>query len=222
MKINRLEIKTDKLNAQLHFYRDVLGLVTRDENDHSFEVLIGYSVLKFISSRNFTPYHIAIHIPNKQEENALLWLKEKVEILKNEGDEIVDFPAWNARSVYFYDEDKNVMELISRRNFHAPDSPEFSQKNFLGIAEIGLPTTNIREKFDLLNSHFHLEKFDGNFEVFCAIGDNNGLFIAIDKNKKVWFPTNDKAYSSNFRIKFTNRGNAYSFNFKEDSLERTP
>ncbi len=221
MKINRLEIKTGNLNAQLQFYRDILGLETTGLNENSFEVIIGYSVLKFISSKNFTPYHIAIHIPNKQEEKSLAWLKNRLEILKNEGEEIVDFPAWNARSVYFYDADDNIMEFISRRNFLTPESGEFSEKSLVGIAEIGLPTANIREKFELLNKHFLLEKFDGDFEVFCAMGDDIGLLITIDKNKKDWFPTNDRAFSSDISIEFTHQDVEHNFKFQNDIIEIT-
>ncbi|HSJ11087.1 MAG TPA: VOC family protein [Gillisia sp.] len=219
MKINRLEISTGNLKAQLKFYRNLLGLAIKGEDENSFEVAIGFSILKFTSSTSFTPYHIAIHIPDKQEEKALIWLKSRVDILKNEDEEIVDFSAWNARSVYFYDADHNIMEFISRRNFFKNGTDEFSEKSMLGIAETGLPTSDIREKFDLLNKHFNLEKFDGDFNVFCAIGDDLGLLITIDKNKKDWFPTNDKAFSSNFKIEFTHQNLEYSFIFQEDSLE---
>ncbi|QED36380.1 VOC family protein [Antarcticibacterium arcticum] len=219
MKIKRLEIKTGNINAQLDFYRNVMGLKTRDVNEESFELLLGYSILKFISAKNFTPYHMAFHIPDKQEEKALEWLKDKVAILKNEGKEIIDFPAWNARSVYFYDRDGNIIEFISRRDFNTSEPKDFSAKSLLGIAEIGLPTANIKEKFDLLNKQCELEIFDGNFEVFCAIGDDSGLLITIDKNKKDWFPTQDKAYSSNFSINFTHKDGEYNFDFNNDCLE---
>ena len=219
MKINRLEILTGNLKAQLQFYRDLLGLETRGENENFFEIIVGYSVLKFTSSTNFTPYHIAIHIPDKQEEKALVWLKNRVEVLKNGDEEIVDFSAWDARSVYFYDADGNIMEFISRRSFFKPGSDKFSEKSLLGIAEIGLPTANIPEKFDLLNKHFLLEKFDGDFNVFCAIGDDLGLLITIDKNKKDWFPTHEKASSSDFKIQFNHQNTEHSFDFKNDTLE---
>src|SRR5680860_1374134 len=201
MKIEKLEIATADIGKQLHFYRDLLGLEIRDQEERSFEIVMGFSILKFRQDNNFTPYHIAIHIPDKQAGIALTWLKSRVSILKNDLDEIVDFSAWDAKSVYFYDEDKNIMEFIARGNFNKP----FSGKSLLGIAEIGLATNNIEEKFNFLQQNCGLEIFDGNFGKFCAIGDHQGLLITINKKLKNWFPTGDEAFSSDFRIEFSHK-----------------
>jgi len=219
MKIEKLEIATADIKKQLHFYRDLLGLEIRDQKEKSFEIVIESSILKFRQDKNFTPYHIAIHIADKQEEKALAWLKTRVSILKNGQDEIVDFSAWDAKSVYFYDEDKNIMEFISRRNFNKPASEVFSGKSLLGIAEIGLATKDIEEKFNFLHRQCGLEVFDGNFEKFCAIGDHQGLLIAINKKLKDWFPTGDEAFLSDFRIEFSHKGASYDLDFINDCLK---
>ncbi len=219
MKIEKLEIATADIGKQLHFYRDLLGLEIRDLKDRSFEIVMGFSILKFRQDTYFTPYHIAIHIPNKQERIALTWLKSRVSILKNNLDEIVDFSAWDAKSVYFYDEDKNIMEFISRLDFNKAFSEVFSEKSFLGIAEIGLATNNIEEKFNFLQQNCDLEIFDGNFEKFCAIGDHQGLLITINKKLKDWFPTGDEAFSSDFRIEFSHKGSKYDLDFINDCLK---
>lgn len=205
MKIVSLEISTTRLLKQLRFYRDTLGLEIKKEEEDSFEVLLGYSVLKFRESEDATPYHIAFHIPDQQEHQALKWLRSRVEILRDEKQEIIDFSGWNAKSIYFYDEDLNILELISRRDFNKPESTDFSEKNILGIAEVGLATAFIEEKYQFLHQKCGLEVFDGNFENFCAIGDDKGLLITIDKNLKDWFPTGDEAFGSEFRIKFEHR-----------------
>ncbi|MFO7720079.1 MAG: VOC family protein [Gillisia sp.] len=219
MKITELEIATTRLLKQLKFYRDTLGLEIKKEDEDSFEVILGYSVLKFQQTEDAFPYHIAFHIPDKQEHQALKWLKKRVEILKDNQEEIVDFSGWNAKSIYFYDEDFNILELISRRDFNKPESPDFSEKNMLGIAEVGLATAFIEEKYQFLHQKFGLEVFDGDFENFCAIGDEKGLFITIDKNLKDWFPTGDEAFSSNFRIKFEHQGKNCEVAFGKDRLE---
>lgn len=219
MKIEKLEIAAADIGKQLHFYRDLFGLEIRDQQERSFEIVVGSSILKFRQDTHFTPYHIAIHIPDKQEEKALAWLKSRVSILKNDQDEIVDFSAWDAKSVYFYDEDKNIMEFISRRDFNKPVSEVFSEKSLLGIAEIGLATNDIEEKFNFLHQQFKLEVFDGNFEKFCAIGDHQGLLITINKKLKDWFPNGDQAFSSDFKIEFSHKGSNYDLDFINDCLK---
>lgn len=219
MKIEKLEIATADIGKQLHFYRDLLGLEIRDQKERSFEIVMGFSILKFRHDKKFTPYHIAIHIPDKQEGIALTWLKSRVSILKNNLDEIVDFSAWGAKSVYFYDEDKNIMEFIARGNFNKPFSDVFLEKSLLGIAEIGLATNNIEEKYNFLQKNCGLEVFDGNFEKFCAIGDHQGLIITINKKLKDWFPSGDEAFSSDFRIGFSHKGSNYDLDFINDCLK---
>lgn len=219
MKIIELEISTTRLLKQLRFYRDTLGLEIRKEDEDSFQVALGYSVLRFQQSEDATPYHIAFHIPDKQEYKALKWLKARVKILENNHEEIIDFSGWNAKSIYFYDEDFNILELISRRDFNKPESSDFSEKNILGIAEVGLATAFIEEKYQFLHQKCGLEIFDGNFENFCAIGDDKGLLITIDKNHKDWFPTGDEAFGSDFRIKFDHKNKNYEVIFSHDRLE---
>lgn len=221
MRIERLEIKSRNLTAQLKFYRDLLGVERCRYEENSFEVKMGYSMVKFVQDENATPYHIALHIPDKQEGQALTWIKERVPVLKNSNEEIIDFSGWNAKSVYFYDEDKNIMEFIARRNFFKPQSAIFSEESILGVAEVGLAVENIQQKYNFLKEKCGLEIFDGNFEKFCAIGDDEGLLITIDKNKKDWFPTDDKAYASSFRLTFSHSGHTSQIQFDGNNLSMT-
>ena len=219
MKIHKLQIYSDNIKEQLRFYRDQLNLSIIDYSEDHFEVETGYSTIKFQQKENATAYHIAFHIPDNQHNEALEWVKERVPVLEGNGQEIVDFMAWNAKSLYFYDEDKNIIEFISRESFSKPESALFSEKTILGISEVGLVTENIQEKFDFLNSNFQLEKYDGDFEHFCAIGDDEGLLITINQKLKDWFPTDDKAYKSEFKIEFTHQGKKNSLVFENDKLK---
>jgi hypothetical protein len=218
MKIEKLEIRSANLGEQLKFYRDLLELETKNYNGKSFELTVGYTQIKFIQDAAATPYHIAIHIPDRQEKEALRWVKERVAVLKNNNDEIIDFSGWDAKSVYFYDKDKNIMEFIARRRFNEPKTPIFSEKSLVGLAEVGLATHHIESKFEFLKKNCHLEVFDGNFEKFCAVGDDKGLLITINKELKDWFPTNDKAYASPFSIWFSHGDNTCALKFEEDQL----
>lgn len=218
MEIEKLEIKTPNLKAQKEFYGITLSLEIQNENANSFEVIIGSSVLKLAEDNTATPYHIAFHIPPEGINEALNWIKERMEIQKNGNDEIVDFSAWNAESLYFYDADKNILEFISRSHLYPKANQDFSEKSILGIAEIGLVTNNIKQNFKALNETIGLEKYDGNFDNFCAIGDDKGLIIIIDKNKKDWFPTNDKAFVSDFSMTISHNDQSYNLNFEKDQL----
>lgn len=220
MKITKLQLYTSNLQEQLRFYRDTLNLEVLESTGDYFEVLTGYTQLRFQKKTNATPYHFAFHIPGEQEEIALEWLKERVAILHGNGQEIVDFPAWNAKSIYFYDVDDNIVEFISRTNLHKPKSALFSEKSILGISEIGLVTSNIKEQLEFLNSEANLEKYDGNLENFCAIGDDHGLLITINNELKDWYPTGDKAHSSAFKIEFEQKKKNYSFIFEKNTLRK--
>lgn len=219
MKINQLTIYSSNIKSQLKYYRDELNFEINNYSEKSFELKLGYSILKFEYREHTTPYHIAFHIPDMQEEEALDWTEFNIGALKNNGDKIIDFSAWNAKSVYFYDQDKNIMEFISRRDFFKPQTAIFSPESIVGIAEVGLVTHDVKAKFDMLQKSCGLQKYDGDFEKFCAIGEDAGLLITINNQKKDWFPTNDKAFRSDFEMEFDHNGDNFSLKYRDDNLE---
>lgn len=201
MKIDELLVYSPNLPAQLSFYGEVLRWPVLEQKKSSFSVQAGYSVLKFIQKADATPYHIAFNIPYGQEREALQWLKERVVILKDGEDELIQFDAWNARAMYFYDADKNIIEFIARRDVAAEEQAKSGAHLILGVSEIGVPVDDVKQAYLAINSIKPISVYDGSFDRFCAAGDPHGLFIIIDKNKKNWFPTNDPAFSSDFKIK---------------------
>lgn len=219
MKIEFLKLYTPNLQAQKDFYSGVLQLPVKKQTENSFQLKVGFSHLEFEQKASATPYHIAFHIPALQEEKALEWLEKRTEILKDGEEKIIDFPGWKAKSLYFYDADENIVEFISRRHMFAAASEEFSEKSILGLSEIGLATDDVQEKFNFLNTNFGLQKFTGDYERFCATGDDEGLFIVINKNLKDWIPTGDKAHASAFEIKISVQNAIFGAAFKNDRLE---
>lgn len=218
MKIKELTLYTTQIDAQKQFYSNTLGLeiLKSDENEIIFK--IGKSDLKVIQKPKSEPYHFAFNIPSNKVNEALEWLKERVDIQKDVDAEIIDFPAWNAESIYFYDADKNILEFIARRNLDNRNSDPFTSKDLLEISEIGIAANNFKEKFDYLISQVGVAKFGGGEEVFCALGSENGLFILIDLNRKDWFPTNDKAFAAEFTVKIEIDGNLKTVEFKNETL----
>jgi len=217
MKILELTVYSRNLKKQKSFYRDVLGLHIQESAD-KFTLTTHSTVLHFIENKNATPYHFAFNIPADSIDYALEKLDGKVTVLKDKEEKIVDFPSWNARSVYFYDADKNIVECIGRRNLNYRFEPPFASEDWIEISEIGLATAEFQKNFGLLTSVPGLEKFSGNNENFCAIGDETGLFILVDKNKKDWFPNHDKAFSSAFEVLAETKNNRFSVHFTDDRL----
>ncbi|CAZ96789.1 VOC family protein [Zobellia galactanivorans] len=218
MQIKELTIYSSKIKEQSEFYAQVLGLPQIEESANKLSFQCGKSILHIEFNADTSPYHFAINIPANKELEALNWLKSKVKILKDGDREIQDFDFWNAKAIYFYDSDQNIVELIARKNLNNPSDQKFGLDQFLEISEIGMPTTDIQKKYDRLARLTGIEIFDGGFERFCAIGDEHGLFICIDKALKDWYPTNDKAFSSAFEIELVEKGKAYRLAYKNGKI----
>jgi catechol-2,3-dioxygenase len=218
MKIQTLTLYTSSLKNQLSFYRDTLGFEVLETNDSNFTLKTGSTRLTFISSENATPYHFAFNIPAYHEQEALNWLKQRVSIIKDEDLEIMEFEDWQAKAVYFYDADHNIVEFISRQKITTEVPLPFTIQSVLSISEIGLVTDNIEPVYQKLDS-LGVDVFDGNMHRFCAAGDDSGLFIIIDPNLKKWFPTGEKAYYSPFVIEIEIGENAHRLNYKKNELQ---
>lgn len=213
MKIEELTLFTNNLEQQVNFYSAILELPIINSTPESCSFKIGQSTLVFQYKKDVVPYHFAFNIPSNKEDEALKWLKERVETIPFDENEIIDFSNWNAKAIYFYDADKNIVEFIARKNLNSNFFDKFSSKSILNISEIGVVTTQIKEVFKSLNQIDKIDVFSGDFERFCAVGDENGLFIIVHKQLKKWFPTGDKIYESDFIIK----GN-YNFEFKNGKI----
>lgn len=219
MKIQELTLYTTNIESQSEFYSQVLGskIVKKSSKCVSFQV--GNTLLHFEFNKTATPYHFAINIPANKEKEALLWLKSRLSILKDGQDEIIDFRAWNAKAIYFYDQDLNIVELIARKNLKNESDQKFGPEQFLEISEIGVPTRDIENVFSILSGVMEIEIYDGGFGNFCAIGDETGLFICINRDHKKWYPTQDKASPSEFELKLSQNGKTYSIEFKNENIK---
>ncbi|MFK7783745.1 MAG: VOC family protein [Crocinitomicaceae bacterium] len=218
MRINELTIYTSQLEKQVEFYSSILKLILTEQSKERASFQMGSSILTFESRDEATPYHFAINIPSNKEFEALAWLKERVNILSLEETEIHDFNSWNAKAVYFYDPDNNIVEFISRRNLQNESALPFDSSQLLCISEIGISILDIEPIFKQLKALSGVEHFSGDVERFLAIGDDHGLFIIVNKNLKDWYPTGDEAHSSDFKLDFSNRGNTCHILFENGEL----
>ena len=143
MKIKELTLFTQNLNTQIDFYSNVLEfeIIACDKVSCSFKM--GSSILTFKAQENSKPYHFAFNIPSNKENEVSIWLKERVSLLPHQGEEIIDFESWNAKAMYFYDLDMNIVEFIARKNLNINSNSAFSSKSILNISEMALDRKSV-------------------------------------------------------------------------------
>jgi len=214
MEIKKLVLYTAELPRQLHFYKNTLGFPVINSTNNWFELDIGTSVLRF-EQRNspHVPYHFAINIPSNKAVEALQWLRALTPLLMYNNSDLIDFTDWNARSIYFLDKEQNIVELITRANLQTYSNLAFNGTELLSISEIGMAVESIETTYNALNQMKQLPIYDGNFEKFCAAGDECGLFIIVDSHTKQWFPTDINAQPADFIIE-----GDYNFEFRDGAV----
>ena len=208
MKIRELTIYTKDISKQCTFYRDVLGFQLLEETSDRCTIKMGYTLLHFELGTHVVPVHYAVNIPFQMVSQARDWLEMRVPILGFEENEIIDFHRWEALALYFYDADNNIVEFIGRKRVKVPEiTHTFSVNNILGISEMAIVSNDLEAIYKAICEQKEIPIFDGSFDRFCALGNDEGLFILVNNEKKRWFPTNDEALQADFIIKG-------DFNFK--------
>lgn len=193
-------MQTNRLFPLYHFYKNVLELPVTDDSDTQFTILTGLSKLIFEKTEDplsFPNYHFAFNIPSNQIQEAHDWLKERTERLWIEEYKsyIADFTNWNAKSVYFLDPAGNIAELIARADLNDIIDEPFSSKHIRNVSEVGIvfPDSNFQRSIEQIRKDYNLEYFSKQppLEKFCAIGNDEGLFIIVPENRS-WYPCKDR------------------------------
>ena len=221
MHIRELTIKTSNLQELYEFYAEVLSLEVEDEspNDGQLIINVGNSVLIFEESNSIRNpvYHFAFNIPSNKIEEAHEWLKDKVNLiwLSDYNSNIAEFKGWKARSLYFYDPAGNIVEFIARTDLNDHSSAPFSELQIRNISEVGIvfPSNSYGDHVKDLLGKFGLSWFGKQppMEQFCAVGDDEGLFIVVPENR-AWYPTQDRqATIAPLKVKFLAGDKMYSF-----------
>ncbi len=197
MKIKEIHLLTNNLPATEQFYNHILDIKTNRKTNQEISFLIGKTELIFINStESINPnYHLAFDIPTNKLEEALAWMKEKVVILPVTKDShLSDIKLWNARSFYFYDNNGNLLELISRYDLQNQSAVPFTSNSILHISEIGIVSQHVQDCANDLIAGYGLDYYakQPKQDNFMALGDEAGLFILVDPNRN-WFPTDKKA-----------------------------
>lgn len=216
MKITKLILETADTSTLASFYTRVLELSVERQSTH-FSTQIGTTQLTFRqAAEGFQPtYHLAFNIPANKISEAKEWLSQKVDLLWMEDyqSDIADFVNWNAKSIYFFDTVGNILELIARFDLQNESEEPFSEQSFLSVNEVGLVFPP--EQFDIAVSDL-LQRFDFSYfskqpplPQFRAIGDDEGLFIAVPAERQ-WYPTTAPSKTAPTEVVFQHQGKQHS------------
>lgn len=212
MQIIELELLSSNLAETESFYKRVLGLKAELSEKSSVIYNIGYTKLIFRYAEGLKPvYHFAIDIPNNRFDQAYSIMKSRVDLIPIEKEnDIADFKNWDAQSFYFYDNNGNIVEFITRYPNHVTSAQDFNAKSFISVSEVGLVTNDVPHLADQLKKEFGVPIFSRQprGSKFTVSGDDEGLFIIAAKGRD-WYPTKVKSASFRTRVLFMNEGNLY-------------
>lgn len=193
MYIQRLILYTNALPEMKAFYGQTLGLHLVMDRRHAFAVQIGGTMVEFHVNDDSCHYHFAINVPPGSIEAAHDWLAARTPILPRDADQIVDFPNWKARAVYFHDPAGNIVELIARDQLDFHPSGEFSKDHMAGVSEVGLPVRDMAWVVGRVQSETEEPVYWRGGPDFVALGDVEGLLLFVPSGQWDWLPTGEIA-----------------------------
>lgn len=195
MKILEIKLLSDDLLETERFYSEILGLELLSKNKNSISFKAGSSKLSFMKSEKINPtYHFAFNIPNNKLQQAITWAYTRVNLIPIEDDEVIaDFKNWNAKSIYFYDINKNILEFIARFDLENQIKGDFSSEEIQSISEVGLIADSPGKLAEELIQKYDLSYFEKGAQVerFKTLGTDEGLIIIVQSNHD-WYPTKQK------------------------------
>jgi len=203
MQLLEISLLSDDIDATAKFYNGKLGLPIIRTSDETLVVQIGSTEVQFIQSIDLKPvYHLAFNIPWNQLEVALAWTKEKIDVIPFEGNELVDFPNWDAKTFYFRDNNGNILEMIGRFGLPVESDEPFDEKSIINVSELAVVADQVTNFTEVLTTIYGLPVFGKQpiQPTFSALGDETGLLI-ITATGRNWFPTETRADKFYARVK---------------------
>ncbi|SDM66779.1 VOC family protein [Sediminibacillus halophilus] len=209
MQIKEVTLKTSKVEEMKDFYTNVLGFPLIDEDRDSFQIAAGSSKLVFTGrdARGEPYYHFAFSIPGTKFYEAKAWVKRKVDLNLENGEDEADFPHLSARSFYFYDPAGNIVEFIARHSITETEEEAFSTKNIVNISEVSLTVEDAIAAGEQLQE-FGIKERDNepiNASSLNFIGEREtGVFLLLTQPGRRWIFSNKAAAVYPLRLSLAN------------------
>lgn len=211
MRITKATLFTNQLDAMKQFYRESLGLTIISDHTTRFQVAVGEDILCFqqASTNQKRQYHFAINIPANRFNEAKHWIQSRVPLLSEGGADEIYFKGMDATSLYFYDADENVVELIARHAINPVSQREgFSVNDLLGIAEMSVTAhdpLSVARKLSALN----IQRSDGKDidpDQLNFLGNpNDDTYLLLVPSGRRWLFSPKKAIPSPIEIQIDGR-----------------
>ena len=216
MKIKELEILSNNLENTSLFYSGILGLPIVNRDERSLTLKSGNTLIRFEESDVAEAmYHFAFNIPCNKIEEAEEFMSSRTDLLKLQNNSVIaDFTSWNAKAIYFYDNNHNIVELIARKDLNNAFDKPFKGESILCISEIGISASNPVQLAKNIHDEIgvpYFEKSPGG-EEFVAMGDDEGLFIIV-KTGRHWYPTDVPAKKLHTKIKAISESEEFELTF---------
>jgi hypothetical protein len=154
-------------------------------------------------------HHLAFTIPTGTFADAKRRVAEVATVLGADGADEFEGPAgWDSRSVYFEGPDRQLLELIERRELPDGDAAPTAGQGapatgqaaplaplFVSVSEVGIAVPDVPGAVETLSQHGLDPYADPPGPDFAPVGDVDGLLILVSPGRQ-WFPTLDRAPSS--------------------------
>jgi catechol 2,3-dioxygenase-like lactoylglutathione lyase family enzyme len=199
MKFAEVQLPAKNVDALAAFYGSTLNLPITHRSDGQVEFQVGRSRLVFVKQpsppalsfgeRESRPQHFAFNIPEHRLEDAKAWLQANCDLIPGEaGNDVIYHDNWNAHSLYFYDSDGNIGELIARHTQPAPHAGAFDASALLCVSEVGIVTDDPRSTARLACERLNAQSYCSEInDAFVPVGDEDGLFIIVNTGRR-WYP----------------------------------
>ncbi len=175
---------------QRGFYGELLGLPVVAETPDGVAIQAGRTRIGFRRARpGTTPtYHFALRVPGDQLQEAKAWLAMRTVLLRDDGRDEFDWDFWGARAVYAEDPAGNVIELIAFTGRSPVADGEFGAKSILGLAELGLPVSDVHAAAADLRDAFGIGLWDRDEitpEGITPVGERGATFLLV-RLGRIW------------------------------------
>ena len=102
------------------FYVGLFGFPLIKEDDNRFRIKAGSSELEFTSEnvKGSPYYHFAFNIQANKFEEAKSWVKERVKLNVEDGEDEAEFSHLPAYALYFNDPAGNIVSRVHFKTFY--------------------------------------------------------------------------------------------------------